>query len=202
MKEDFHRKISIQGSQQFSQINLKEPIRHAAGKLGVKEALRHGFKEMGIVRSMRALLEMNQEDGFDCPSCAWPNPENPSPIAEYCENGAKALADEATTDHIGRDFFATHSVEELSQLTDYQLNKFGRLTEPLVLRPGEIHYKPIAWQDAYDLISKNLRDLESPDEAIFYTSGRSSNEAAYLYGMFARAFGTNNMPDCSNMYHE
>lgn len=203
MKDDFKRKVSIHGSQEFSDnFEFKDPVHHAAGILGIKEALKHGFKEMGIVRSMRALLDMNQESGFDCPSCAWPNPEDPSPIAEYCENGAKALADEATTAHIGASFFSENSVEALSQLTDYQLNKFGRLTEPLVLRPGSIHYEPISWKDAYGLISEELHTLDSPNEAIFYTSGRSSNEAAYLYGMFARAFGTNNMPDCSNMCHE
>ncbi|MGB6150994.1 MAG: FdhF/YdeP family oxidoreductase, partial [Pricia sp.] len=203
MKDEFRRNVSITGSQQFSDsFKFKEPVTHAAGMLGVKEALRHSFKEMGIVRSMRALLDMNQESGFDCPSCAWPNPEDPSPVAEYCENGAKALADEATTEHIGAEFFAKNSVEALSQLTDYELNKFGRLTEPMVLRPGSIHYEPITWNDAYELISEKLHRLDSPNEAIFYTSGRSSNEAAYLYGMFARAFGTNNMPDCSNMCHE
>ncbi len=203
MKDDFRRNVSIHGSQDLSDnFQFKDPIQHAAGMLGVKEALKHSFKEMGIVRSMRALLDMNQESGFDCPSCAWPNPENPSPVAEYCENGAKALADEATTEHIGEAFFKKNSVETLSQLTDYELNKLGRLTEPLVLRPGSIHYEPISWEDAYRLISEELRKLDSPDEAIFYTSGRSSNEAAYLYGMFARAFGTNNMPDCSNMCHE
>ncbi|PKB00337.1 molybdopterin-dependent oxidoreductase alpha subunit [Flavobacteriaceae bacterium MAR_2009_75] len=196
------RKTSFTGSTEFTNIKLEEPMRYAAGKLGVKEALKHGFKEMGILRSMRALLEMNQEDGFDCPSCAWPNPENPSTVAEYCENGAKALADEATTHKIANQFFTKYSVEELSQLTDYQLNKFGRLTEPLVLRPESIHYEPISWQEAYELISDELRSLNDPNEAIFYTSGRSSNEAAYLYGMFTRAFGTNNMPDCSNMCHE
>ncbi|MGB5369002.1 MAG: FdhF/YdeP family oxidoreductase [Flavobacteriaceae bacterium] len=201
-QEDFRRKVSILGPTSFSKIRLGQPMQYAAGILGVKEAIRHGFKEMGIVRSMRALLEMNQEDGFDCPSCAWPNPENPSSIAEYCENGAKALADEATTNHIGGTFFGQNSVEALSQLSDYQLNKLGRLTEPLVLRPGSIHYEPIHWQKAYELIAKELARLESPNEAIFYTSGRSSNEAAFLYGLFARAFGTNNMPDCSNMCHE
>ncbi|CAZ98200.1 FdhF/YdeP family oxidoreductase [Zobellia galactanivorans] len=200
--ENFRRKVSVIGSEDFSNIKITEPVRYAAGKLGVKEALRHGFKEMGIVRSMRAFLELNQEDGFDCPSCAWPNPEKPSTIAEYCENGAKAVADEATTDKIGREFFKKYSVEELSKLTEYQLNKFGRLTEPLVLRPGSIHYEPISWQESYELISEELGRLKSPDDAIFYTSGRSSNEAAYLYGMFARALGTNNMPDCSNMCHE
>ncbi len=203
MEDDFKRKVSIQGSQEFSgNFEFKEPVHHAAGILGVKEALKHGFKEMGIVRSMRALLDMNQESGFDCPSCAWPNPEDPSPVAEYCENGAKALADEATTEHIGGAFFKKNSVEGLSRLTDYELNKLGRLTEPLVLRPGSIYYEPIIWEDAYGLISEELHKLDSPNEAIFYTSGRSSNEAAYLYGMFARAFGTNNMPDCSNMCHE
>jgi len=200
--QEFHRNVSISGSEEFTGIDLKEPMRVAAGALGVKAALEHGFKEMGIVRSMRALLDMNQKDGFDCPSCAWPDPEHPSKVAEYCENGAKALADEATTKKVDADFFAKYSVEELSQLTDYQLNKFGRLVEPLVLRPGSMHYKPIEWQEAFDLISEELHKLDSPDEAIFYTSGRSSNEAAFLYGMFARAFGTNNMPDCSNMCHE
>ncbi len=196
------RKVSILGSNDFTGIRLESPMNYSAGTLGVKQALKHSFKEMGILRSMRALLEMNQEDGFDCPSCAWPNPENPSKIAEYCENGAKALADEATTKHIDRDFFKTYSVEQLSRLTDYQLNQFGRITEPLVLRPNSVHYEAITWEGAYELITDYLHRLQSPDEAIFYTSGRSSNEAAYLYGMFARAFGTNNMPDCSNMCHE
>jgi len=202
MASNFRRKISVRGNQDFSDISLKDPVRIAAGALGVKEALRHSFKEMGVVRSMTALLDMNQQDGFSCPSCAWPDPEKPSKLAEYCENGAKALADEATTSHIGVEFFKKHSVEELSQLTDYELNKFGRIVEPLVLKPGSVHYESISWQGAYDLISEELKKLASPDEAIFYTSGRSSNEAAFLYGMFARAFGTNNMPDCSNMCHE
>ncbi|MDO6820787.1 FdhF/YdeP family oxidoreductase [Zobellia sp. 1_MG-2023] len=200
--KDNQRNVTIIGSEDFSNIKITEPVKYAAGKLGVTEALRHGFKEMGIVRSMRAFLELNQEDGFDCPSCAWPNPEHPSSIAEYCENGAKAVADEATTDKIGRDFFKKYSVEELSKLTEYQLNKFGRITEPLVLRTGSVNYEPISWEEAYELISIELHKLNSPDDAIFYTSGRSSNEAAYLYGMFARAIGTNNMPDCSNMCHE
>ncbi len=202
MASNYRRNVSVRGNQDFSEIKLKDPIRIAAGPLGVKEALRHSFKEMGVVRSMTALLDMNQQDGFSCPSCAWPDPEKPSKVAEYCENGAKALADEATTSHIGADFFKKHSVEELSQLTDYELNKFGRVVEPLVLREEGVHYEPISWQEVYGLISEELKKLDSPDEAIFYTSGRSSNEAAFLYGMFARAFGTNNMPDCSNMCHE
>lgn len=202
MDKDFRRKVSIRGSNDFTGIKLTEPKRHAAGMSGIQAALHHTFKEMGAVRSMRALLKMNQNDGFECPSCAWPDPDKASKIGEFCENGAKALADESTTEHIGREFFRKHSVEELSLLSDYELNKFGRLIEPLVLRPGNVHYEPITWQDAYTLISGELRKLDTPDEAIFYTSGRSSNEAAFLYGMFARAFGTNNMPDCSNMCHE
>lgn len=196
------RNVSFRGSEEFLDIEVKEPVTHAAGYLGVREALKHTFKEMGVLRSMRTLLSMNQKDGFDCPSCAWPDPEHPSPVAEYCENGAKALGDEATTQHIGADFFKNNSVEELSQLTDYELNKFGRLIEPMVLRPGNVHYEPISWQAAFDLIAAELKKLDNPDEAIFYTSGRSSNEAAFLYGMFARALGTNNLPDCSNMCHE
>ena len=151
---------------------------------------------------MRTLLKMNQKEGFDCPSCAWPDPEKPSSLGEYCENGAKALADEATTSRADTRLFKKYSVEELSHFTDYELNKMGRLTEPLVLRSDSLHYEPISWQEAFELIAGQLRQLDHPDEAIFYTSGRSSNEAAFLYGMFVRAFGTNNMPDCSNMCHE
>ncbi len=196
------RNISLTGDIQFTGLQLNDPMEVSAGMLGVKEALRHSVKEMGIVRSMRALLAMNQEEGFRCPSCAWPVPEKPSRIAEYCENGAKALADEATLETVDSNFFQKNSVEQLSRLSDYELNKLGRLTVPLVLRPGKVHYEPISWEDAYAVIAKELKSLDYPDEAIFYTSGRSSNEAAFLYGMFARALGTNNMPDCSNMCHE
>ncbi|MEX0290648.1 MAG: FdhF/YdeP family oxidoreductase [Flavobacteriaceae bacterium] len=201
MDKEFKRNIAL-GPEEFTGLELKEPARTAAGSQGVVVAMRHAFKEMGVLRSMRSLLKMNQQEGFDCPSCAWPDPAVPSRIAEYCENGAKALADEATNTHIGAKFFSTYSVEELSRLSDYQINKLGRVTEPLVLRPGKLHYEPISWKAAFELIAKELHELSNPDEAIFYTSGRSSNEAAFLYGMFVRAFGTNNMPDCSNMCHE
>ena len=202
MAKQNQRKVSISGPEEFTGLQLKEPVQIAAGAQGVKEALKHAFKEMGVLRSMRSLLAINQQGGFDCPSCAWPDPEKPSKIGEYCENGAKALADEATTSHIGAAFFSKHSVEELSNFSDFELTRLGRLTEPLVLRKGSIHYKPVSWEDAFKLVAEELRCLEDPDEAIFYTSGRSGNEAAFLYGMFARAFGTNNMPDCSNMCHE
>ncbi|MBT8280683.1 MAG: FdhF/YdeP family oxidoreductase [Muriicola sp.] len=196
------RNVSQRGPEEFSDLKIKEPMQIAAGVEGVYQALKHSFKEMGVTRSIPALFKMNQKEGFDCPSCAWPDPEHPSPVAEYCENGAKALADEATTSHVGKDFFAKYSVEELSRLTDYQINGFGRLTEPMLLKADSLYYEPISWEASYELIAEHLRGLENPDEAIFYTSGRSSNEAAFLYGIFARALGTNNLPDCSNMCHE
>ncbi|MGB5355272.1 MAG: FdhF/YdeP family oxidoreductase [Eudoraea sp.] len=202
MKNSTKRDICIRGPEDFLSLRIEEPPAYAAGKEGITAAMKHSFKEMGVVRAMTTLMKMNQTEGFDCPSCAWPDPEKPSKLGEYCENGAKALADEATLTHIGREFFAKHSVEELSLKSDYEINAFGRITEPMFLAEGEVHYKAISWKDAYKIIAEELKSLKNPDEAIFYTSGRSSNEAAFLYGLFVRAFGTNNMPDCSNMCHE
>lgn len=202
MKNSHNRNVSTQGSTEFTGIRLSEPATYAAGLKAVKVTLEHTFKEMGIYRALSTLSHMNQKDGFDCPGCAWPDPEKPSKLGEYCENGAKALSEEATTKRVDKSFFATHSVEELSLWSDYHIGKSGRLTEPMVLKPGSVHYEPISWDESFKLIAKKLQDLDSPDEAIFYTSGRSSNEAAFLYGLFSRAYGTNNMPDCSNMCHE
>ncbi len=157
---------------------------------------------MGIGRGVRALLAVNQHDGFDCQSCAWPSPDGDRHLFEFCENGAKAVADEATTRRCDRDFFRTHAVAELAAQSDYWLNQQGRLTEPMVLRPGATHYEPIAWEEAFALMAQELHALKSANEAIFYTSGRTSNEAAFLWQLFARQFGTNNLPDCSNMCHE
>ena len=141
--------------------------------------------------------------GIDCPGCAWPEPEaGKRHKNEYCENGAKHINDEATTRRITREFFREHSVSELAAKKDMWLNEQGRLTEPMVKRPGSDHYEPISWDDALDLLAAELRGLDSPDEAFFYTSGRLSNEAAFLLQLFARAYGTNNLPDCSNMCHE
>ena len=154
-------------------------------------------------RSAINLLNINQADGTDCPGCAWPEPEaGHRHINEYCENGAKHINDEATTRRITREFFREHSIPRLLAEADMWLNQQGRLTEPMVKRPGSDHYEPISWDDAFDLLSVQLRELNSPDEALFYTSGRVSNEAAFLLQLFARAFGTNNLPDCSNMCHE
>ncbi|MGC5163556.1 FdhF/YdeP family oxidoreductase [Rhodococcus sp. DT1] len=175
----------------------------AAGVTGVAVALKRSLREMGIVRSAETLLQLNQEEGFDCMSCAWPDPEpGHRKTAEFCENGAKAVAEEATRDRVTPEFFARHSIADLSQHSELWLGKQGRITHPMVKRPGATHYTPIDWDDAYALIGEQLRSLDSPDEALFYTSGRASNEAAFVYQLFARAFGTNNLPDCSNMCHE
>ena len=173
----------------------------AGGAKAVVEALRHGVLEMGPMRTGKTLLQINQTEGFDCPGCAWPDPKHRSQF-EFCENGAKAVAEEATLKRIGPRFFKKHSVAELGRWTDYELGRSGRLTHPMVLEAGATHYVPISWEDAFNRIAQELQRLESPDEAIFYTSGRTSNEAAFLYQLFIRMFGTNNMPDCSNMCHE
>src|SRR6185312_2344114 len=135
-------------------------------------------------------------------SCAWPDPDAHRSAAEFCENGAKAIAWEADSRRLTPEFFAKHSIDDLARESDYWHGQQGRLTEPMVLRPGRRHYEPISWDDAFALIADELNALASPNEAIFYTSGRTSNEAAFLYQLFARQFGTNNLPDCSNMCHE
>ncbi len=176
------------------------PKGSSAGIPGVISSLRFSARA-GLSRTLPGLFRVNQPDGFDCPGCAWPESDRPH-RAEFCENGAKAVAEEATRDLVTRDFFARHSVAELSGRSEHWLGRQGRLSEPMHLAEGESHYRPISWGNAYDLIARQLNGLESPDKAVFYTSGRTSNEAAFLYQLFARAFGTNNLPDCSNMCHE
>jgi molybdopterin-dependent oxidoreductase alpha subunit len=183
------------------QATFGEPSRVAGGAPSVLAALRFASKEMGLVRGTRTLLRANQKNGFDCPGCAWPEPKDRS-LVEFCENGAKAIASEATTKRADPAFFARHSIEDLAAQSDAWLNDQGRITHPMVLRPGATHYEPVAWEDAFELVASELRALASPDEAIFYTSGRTSNEAAFLYQLFVRQLGTNNLPDCSNMCHE
>ncbi len=202
MSSPFKRNISLTGDTQFTGITLTEPKEFAAGLPAIKVALQHTFKEMGALEALSTLSHMNQKEGFDCAGCAWPDPEKPSKLGEYCENGAKALAEEATYKKVDADFFQTYSVEEISTWSDFKIGKSGRLTRPMLLKEGSLHYEPIEWNEAFSLIAEQLKTMESPDEAIFYTSGRSSNEAAFLYGLFVRAYGTNNMPDCSNMCHE
>lgn len=184
-------------------IRVEPPADYAAGPLAVKVAMKHVFDEMEPVAAMKALFSMNQKKGFDCPGCAWPDPDDKrSVLGEYCENGAKALAEEATTKKVDYGFFSQYTLEEISNWSDYKIGKSGRLTEPMICRSGDKHYQPISWDKAFLTIADQLNKLDSPNKAIFYTSGRSSNEAAYLYALFIRKFGTNNMPDCSNMCHE
>ncbi|MFI6432019.1 FdhF/YdeP family oxidoreductase [Rhodococcus oryzae] len=175
---------------------------HAAGVPGVLVSLQRGLEQMGAVRTARTLARLNQRHGFDCPGCAWPETPGHRKPAEFCENGAKAVAEEATLRRVGPEFFAEHSVAELAEKTDYWLGQQGRLAHPMVLREGASHYAPIEWDEAYRLIADQLRALPGPDGAVFYTSGRTSNEAAFLYQLMIRSFGTNNLPDCSNMCHE
>ncbi|HEV8204454.1 MAG TPA: FdhF/YdeP family oxidoreductase [Pyrinomonadaceae bacterium] len=158
--------------------------------------------EMGLVRGARTMLKVNQVGGVDCPGCAWPEPDQKRSHFEFCENGAKHVADEATTKRVTPEFFQKWSVAELAEQTDQWLNAQGRLTYPMLLNRDASHYEPVSWEDAFELLAAELNSLNYPDQAIFYTSGRTSNEAAFLYQLFVRQFGTNNLPDCSNMCHE
>ncbi len=183
-------------------LGLGRPSPAAAGLKALEVTAQRTFVQMGAVRGAKLLLAVNKKDGFDCQSCAWPSPDGERHTFEFCENGVKAVADEAMRGRLDRTFFAAHSVAELAAESDHWLNAQGRLTEPMVLRPGATHYAPIRWEEAFALIAAELRALPSPNSAAFYTSGRTSNEAAFLWQLFARQFGTNNLPDCSNMCHE
>ncbi|MCU0470694.1 MAG: FdhF/YdeP family oxidoreductase [Arcicella sp.] len=190
-KMNSNEKINPQPPLTFTGLTLSEPAKVAAGIKAVTNSFKHVFGAMNIGRGTKALLSLNQKGGVDCPSCAWPDPDGErSSIAEYCENGAKAIAEEATTLKAGPVFFQRHSVAELSQKSDYWLGQQGRLTHPLIIREGQTHYEKITWNDVLHIIAEELNNLPSPDDAIFYTSGRASQ------------FGTNNLPDCSNMCHE
>ncbi|SKB61079.1 oxidoreductase alpha (molybdopterin) subunit [Soonwooa buanensis] len=184
-------------------LEQKPPKHWAAGVPAVMHSLDQLVLNASVLRGGRALFSMNQFDGFDCPSCAWPDPDDErSRLGEYCENGAKALAEEATSRKVDAEFFSKNSVYELSKLSDYEISQFGRITEPMYIPKGGTHYQPISWDEAFKKIAEKLNSLDSPNEAIFYTSGRTSNEATWVYQLFAREFGTNNFPDCSNMCHE
>ncbi|MFG3255635.1 FdhF/YdeP family oxidoreductase [Streptomyces sp. NPDC048172] len=180
---------------------VSAPEHAAAGLPAVGHSLKMAREQMGVRRTALTLLRVNQKDGFDCPGCAWPEGDKRH-AAEFCENGAKAVAEEATTRRVTRDFFAAHPVADLATRSGYWLGQQGRLTEPMFLAEGAEAYEPVSWEKAFSLIAEELTALASPDEALFYTSGRTSNEAAFLYQLFAREFGTNNLPDCSNMCHE
>ncbi|MGY4710417.1 FdhF/YdeP family oxidoreductase [Mycolicibacterium sp. CBM1] len=183
-------------------IEVSGAKHEAAGVKAVMVSMQRGLAQMGPVRTLETLSRLNQRHGFDCPGCAWPEDHGGRKLAEFCENGAKAVAEEATKRRVTPEFFARHSVAELADKPEYWLSQQGRLTHPMVLAPGAQHYRPISWDDAYALIAQHLSALGSPDESVFYTSGRTSNEAAFLYQLLVRSFGTNNLPDCSNMCHE
>lgn len=184
-----------------SSLSVAKPKTSAAGIPAVAAALRMSVRQMGVARTARTLTRVNQEDGFDCLGCAWPDPENRH-HAEFCENGAKAVAEEATRFRVPPAFFAEHSVASLLDRDDYWLGQQGRLTHPMLLDSGATHYTPVSWDEAFSIIATELRGLGDPNQAVFYTSGRTSNEAAFVYQLMVRGLGTNNLPDCSNMCHE
>jgi len=184
-------------------LQVSSPAKFAGGIPAVIESVKFAQRNLGAVKGARLLLRLNQTDGFDCPGCAWPDPAaGERSHAEFCENGAKSASEENSRTIIPPDFFRQNSVAELAQRSDYWLSQQGRIAHPMVLRAGATHYEPIAWDQAFALVARKLNALESPDEAAFYTSGRTANETAFLFQLFVRQFGTNNLPDCSNMCHE
>lgn len=194
--------ISAQPPEKLTGIQIGKTKHSAAGVPAVANSLKHVYGNSGLLRGTSAMLKLNQWEGFDCPSCAWPDPEDHRSAFEFCENGAKAIASETTKKRITPEFFEENSVAELSEWSDFDMDQAGRITHPMVLREGASHYEEISWDDAFKLVAQELNALDSPDEAVFYTSGRATNEAAFLYQLFVRHFGTNNLPDCSNMCHE
>jgi len=198
-----HTAPSAENPEKLTDLKVSKMKTWAAGVPAVLASIADVAEEKTALRGGIALFTMNQKGGFDCSSCAWPDPDDDrSPIGEYCENGVKALAEEATTKKVTAAFFAENSVADISKLTDMEIGKKGRLTEPMYLPKGGTHYEPISWEGAFKKIAAHLNALDSPDEAAFYTSGRTSNETSFMYQLFVREYGTNNMPDCSNMCHE
>jgi molybdopterin-dependent oxidoreductase alpha subunit len=203
MSEENNNIPSPENPSDFTGLHKGALSKKAAGIKAVIVTAKHIIKEAGATRGIKALNNLNKKNGFDCPSCAWPDPDDDrSRLGEYCENGAKAVAEEATLKKLTPSFFAKNSIQALAQLSDYEIGKKGRLAQPMFLPKEATHYQPITWDAAFKKIANELNALTSPDEAIFYTSGRTSNEAAFLYQLFVREFGTNNLPDCSNMCHE
>ncbi|MBH8559583.1 FdhF/YdeP family oxidoreductase [Hymenobacter negativus] len=198
----YEHPVLAQPPEALTGLRLEGREKVAAGVTAVIKSMQFSWTEGGVGRGTKALLGLNQKDGFDCSSCAWPDPDEHRSVAEFCENGAKATASDADDKAAGPEFFAKYSLAELSRMTDRDQNNAGRLTHPMVKRPGDNHYSPITWPDAFDLIAKELNACASPNEAVFYTSGKVPNEPAFLFQLFAREFGTNNLPDCSNMCHE
>ena len=184
-----------------NRLRLSKVKTTAAGIPAAVSSMNHGIRKMGLAKTVRTLMMVNQKEGFDCPGCAWPDPEHRTSF-EFCENGAKAVADEAMKARVDADFFNKYSVKDLLQQSDYWLNKQGRIAQPMILEEGATHYTAIEWDAALQLIATSILSMDSPKKGVYYTSGRTSNEAAFLYQALVRALGTNNLPDCSNMCHE
>ena len=196
-------KYSGQNPVQHTGISLKNPKKIAAGIPAILSALKFVKTEVGISNGVQLLNSINQKSGFDCPGCAWPDPDDKRALlSEYCENGAKAISEEYSKIKADPLFFSKHTVAEMLGWSDHKIGKSGRLSHPMTYNSNLDKYEPISWENAFQRISKELKALVNPNEAIFYTSGRTSNEAAFLYQLMARKFGTNNLPDCSNMCHE
>ncbi|MDO7887532.1 FdhF/YdeP family oxidoreductase [Hymenobacter cheonanensis] len=198
----FQYPVLAQPTEEFTGLKLEKRMKIAAGVQAVIKSMEFNWGEAGLTRGTHGLLKMNQKDGFDCSSCAWPDPDDHRSVAEFCENGAKATASDADDKACGPEVFAKYSLADLSHLSDRDQNNLGRLTHPMVKRPGGTHYEPIEWPEAFEIIGRELNALKSPHEAAFYTSGKVPNEPAFLFQLFAKQFGTNNLPDCSNMCHE
>lgn len=183
-------------------LKTKKTPSSAAGPTAVGVATQMVMEAMPPWKAFKILKRLNQKNGIDCPGCAWPDPKNRSRLGEFCENGVKAIAEEAQHQLVDASFFKQHTVNSLRRKSDYWLGKQGRLAQPMIKRSGDARYQPIEWEKAFQMIGSQLKALSHSDEAVFYTSGRTSNEAAFLYQLFVRKFGTNNLPDCSNMCHE
>lgn len=197
-----HGNIHAERPENLGKLKVGEIRDTAAGMRSILDSIKDTFKKSGVVDGTKLLANLNQKGGIDCNSCAWADPDDERTLAEFCESGAKAIADEATTKKVTPEFFAKYSVEELAQKSDQWLNAQGRITHPMILRENATHYEPVSWEETFEILAAELNSLNSPDEAIFYTSGRTSNETAFMYQLFVRQFGTNNLPDCSNMCHE
>ncbi len=196
------RKVRSQPPIRQENLKIGKPKQVAAGLTAVRKSFSFGIKEAGFGRTWKTMRTVNRFDGYDCPGCAWPDPDGHRSGFEFCENGAKAFATEATKKRVTSSIFAKNTVQQLAEMSDLELDKLGRLVEPMYLDADSNHYVPIEWSDAFAMIADKLGNLSHPDEAVMYTSGRASNEAAMLWGTLARQIGTNNLPDCSNMCHE
>jgi anaerobic selenocysteine-containing dehydrogenase len=194
--------LQAQNPTGLGDLRVGSASEEAAGIPAIWNTMLYGIGDMGVMRAPEAFLKINHVSGFDCQSCAWPSPDKNRKIFEFCENGAKAVSDESTRKRLTPEFFEKYSIEELAAQSDYWLNQQGRLTIPMVRHKDATHYKPITWQEAFAMIAEDLNSLDSPDQASFYTSGKTTNEPAFLLQLFARQLGTNNLPDCSNMCHE